>query len=229
MTLQNWKKESLNEESQIIQIDPVTANDDRNYLLMKRCLDIFGAVCGLVILIPLFVIVYLLIKIEGKGGPVFFKQRRVGKDGETFYMYKFRSMVFNAEDLKLTLVHKNEASGPVFKIKQDPRVTKIGRFIRKTSIDELPQLVNVVRGEMSLVGPRPALPEEVEQYTPFERQRLSVVPGLTCYWQVSGRSNIGFQEWVMLDLKYINERCLKVDISLIFKTVLVLLGSKDAY
>ncbi|MDN7244584.1 sugar transferase [Planococcus sp. N017] len=212
-----------------MHINEIAVNNNSNYLLIKRCIDVFGAAAGLILLSPLFAVVYLLIKIEGRGGPVFFKQRRVGKDGEFFYMYKFRSMVLNAEALKVTLVHKNEASGPVFKIKHDPRVTKVGKFIRKTSIDELPQLVNVLKGEMSLVGPRPALPDEVKQYTLFERQRLSVTPGLTCFWQVSGRSNIGFHEWVTLDLKYINERSTKIDLWLILKTVLVLFGSRDAY
>ncbi|WP_439651587.1 sugar transferase [Planococcus shenhongbingii] len=229
MTMPNVRKETTEKESQTMHINEIAVNNNSNYLLIKRCIDVFGAAAGLILLSPLFAVVYLLIKIEGRGGPVFFKQRRVGKDGEFFYMYKFRSMVLNAEALKVTLVHKNEASGPVFKIKHDPRVTKVGKFIRKTSIDELPQLVNVLKGEMSLVGPRPALPDEVKQYTLFERQRLSVTPGLTCFWQVSGRSNIGFHEWVTLDLKYINERSTKIDLWLILKTVLVLFGSRDAY
>ena len=134
-----------------------------------------------------------------------------------------------AEELKVALLHQNEATGPVFKMKDDPRVTKVGRFIRKTSLDELPQLVNVLKGEMSLVGPRPPLLDEVERYTSYERQRLSVIPGLTCYWQVSGRSSIGFEQWIEMDLKYIRERSFLVDSKLIIKTIFVLFGSKDAY
>ncbi|MCU9613197.1 sugar transferase [Caldibacillus lycopersici] len=207
----------------------VNTNESKLYLVSKRILDFVFAVIGIVFLSPLFLIVALLIKIEDKQGPIFFKQIRIGKDGKEFYMYKFRSMVSNAEELKAKLIEKNEATGPVFKMKNDPRVTKIGRFIRKTSIDELPQLLNVLKGQMSLVGPRPALPDEVAHYSIYEKQRLTVTPGLTCYWQVSGRSSLSFGEWVELDIKYINERSIIVDIKLIFKTVLVLFGSKNAY
>lgn len=187
------------------------------------------SILGIILLSPLFLIVAMLIKLENPKAPTIFKQDRVGENGRMFAIYKFRSMVINAEQLKESLLEKNETTGPIFKIKQDPRVTRIGRFIRKTSIDELPQLWNVVKGEMSLVGPRPPLPEEVAQYTNYERQRLMVVPGLTCYWQVSGRSNISFERWVELDLKYIIERNFFIDMKLIFKTVFVLVGSKDAY
>lgn len=209
--------------------EKVKPNNNGPYLFIKRLIDIIGSLMGIVLLSPLFLVVYALIKFEDKEGSVFFKQKRVGKDGKTFYMYKFRSMVCNAEALKATLINQNEASGPVFKIKHDPRVTKIGKIIRKTSIDELPQLINVLKGEMTLVGPRPPLPDEVAQYSNYEKQRLSVTPGLTCYWQVSGRSNIGFNDWVELDLKYIENRSTLVDIKLIIKTVFVLFGSKDAY
>jgi exopolysaccharide biosynthesis polyprenyl glycosylphosphotransferase len=212
-----------------LSYERVYIHDTRAYLLIKRLIDILGALFGLILLSPLFLIISIIIKLDDSSGTVFFKQKRIGKDGKEFYMYKFRSMVANAEELKTSLLDKNEANGPVFKIKDDPRVTKIGKFIRRTSIDELPQLINVLKGEMSLVGPRPPLPEEVKQYGTYERQRLSVIPGLTCYWQVSGRSNIGFDEWVRLDIKYINERNLWVDIKLILKTVLVLFGSKGAY
>ena len=143
-------------------------------------------------------------------------------------MYKFRSMVHNAEELKENLLKQNERSGPMFKMKNDPRVTKVGKFIRKTSLDELPQLINVLKGEMSLVGPRPSLPKEVEQFKPWMLKRLSVKPGLTCYWQVYGRNNIGFEDWMNLDIKYVEERNLIIDIKLIFKTVFVLLGDKSA-
>lgn len=207
----------------------VQANNSKHYLRSKRILDFVLALLGVIILLPLFVLLASIIKIEDYKGPIIFKQIRVGKDGKKFYIYKFRSMVCNAEDLKVLLLDQNEVTGPVFKIKHDPRVTKIGRFIRKTSLDELPQLFNVLKGDMSLVGPRPPLPEEVLQYTSYEIQRLSVTPGLTCYWQVSGRSNTSFDRWVELDLKYIKERNFLIDIKLIFKTVFVLFGSKDAY
>jgi lipopolysaccharide/colanic/teichoic acid biosynthesis glycosyltransferase len=162
-------------------------------------------------------------------GPVIFKQQRVGKDGKTFTMYKFRTMVVNAEEILDELLSKNEADGPVFKIKEDPRVTKSGKWLRKTSIDELPQLWNVLKGDMSLVGPRPPLEREVVQYDNYQRQRLSVKPGITCYWQVSGRSNTTFDEWVELDIKYIQEQSLWTDIKLLFKTIGAVLRKDGAY
>lgn len=217
------------EKIQTLNYTAIHTNDSRAYLISKRIIDVLCATIGMILLSPLFLIVALLIKIEDKNGPVIFKQIRIGKDGKEFNMYKFRSMVANAEELKAKLMEQNEATGPVFKIKHDPRVTKVGKFIRKTSIDELPQLFNVLKGEMSLVGPRPPLPEEVAKYTPYERQRISVTPGLTCYWQIGGRSNLSFNEWVDLDIKYIHERSLRVDLKLILKTIFVLFGSKDAY
>lgn len=227
-TPEKTKDPVINEMPHLI-FESVSTNENNAYLRTKRIIDVVGAFLGLLVLLPFFLLVAISIKAEDSTGPVFFKQKRVGKNGEMFYMYKFRSMVCNAEELKKALLKQNEVSGPVFKIKYDPRVTKVGSFIRKTSIDELPQLMNVLKGEMSLVGPRPPLPDEVEKYTSYERQRLSVTPGLTCYWQVNGRSNIGFDEWVYLDLKYIRERNILIDIKLIFKTFLVLFGSKDAY
>ncbi|WP_426449083.1 sugar transferase [Paenibacillus sp. S-38] len=199
------------------------------YLAMKRMIDIVGAIVGLVITAPLFLILAILIKLEDPKGPVFFKQQRVGKNEALFHMFKFRSMVSNAEELLAQLLSQNEVSGHMFKMKNDPRITKIGRFIRKTSLDELPQLWNVLRGDMSLVGPRPPLPREVKEYSNYHKQRLSVTPGCTGLWQVSGRSQLGFEEMVELDLKYIANRNLFFDIKIIFKTVRVLLGSKDAF
>ncbi|KLV25991.1 sugar transferase [Niallia circulans] len=209
--------------------EEVLIKEQKAYLLFKRVFDILCAIIGLLILSVLFFIIGFLIKLEDKQGSIFFKQTRIGKDGKPFEMYKFRSMVSNAEDLKASLMDKNEATGPVFKIKDDPRVTRVGKFIRKTSIDELPQLINVLKGEMSLVGPRPSLPQEVAAYSSYERQRLKIVPGITCYWQVGGRSNLSFSEWVELDLKYIRERNLFIDFKLIIKTFFVLFGSKDAF
>ncbi|KYD33127.1 Undecaprenyl-phosphate galactosephosphotransferase [Geobacillus stearothermophilus] len=207
----------------------VVVNDKKGYLIAKRIMDICGALIGLICLSWLFLIVALLIKLEDPKGPVFFKQVRVGKDGKEFYMYKFRSMVANAEELLESLLHLNETTGAMFKMKEDPRVTKIGKFIRKTSIDELPQLWNVLKGDMSLVGPRPPLPREVAQYTEYDKQRLLVIPGCTGLWQISGRSNVGFKEMVELDLQYIRNRSILFDLKIILKTVLVLFGSKDAF
>jgi lipopolysaccharide/colanic/teichoic acid biosynthesis glycosyltransferase len=207
----------------------VIVNDSKGYIISKRLIDICGAIIGLVCLSWLFLIVAILIKLEDPKGPVIFKQLRVGKDGKEFYMYKFRSMVANAEELLESLFHLNETTGAMFKMKEDPRVTNIGRFIRKTSIDELPQLWNVLKGEMSLVGPRPPLPREVTQYTEYDKQRLFVTPGCTGLWQISGRSNVGFEEMVELDLQYIRKRSVPLDLKIIFKTVLVLFGSKDAF
>lgn len=197
------------------------------YSLTKRFIDVVASLIGIILLSPIFFVVSVLIKIDSKGSIVF-SQNRVGKDGKEFKMYKFRSMVVNAEELKKKLLEQNEMSGPMFKMKDDPRITKIGKFIRKTSIDELPQLINVLRGEMSLVGPRPSLSKEVEKFEPWMRKRLEVKPGLTCYWQVSGRNNIDFIDWMKLDIKYVEERNILVDIKLIFKTFFVLFGDKNA-
>lgn len=210
-----------------ISYKDVEIEESRFYLLTKRLIDIVGSATGLILLSPILLIVALAIKIESKG-PVIFKQERVGQQGKHFFMYKFRSMVINAEELKEKLAAQNEMSGPMFKIKEDPRVTKVGRFIRKTSIDELPQLVNILKGEMSLVGPRPSLPKEVAEFKPWMMRRLDVQPGLTCYWQVAGRNNIGFKEWMEMDVYYVNTRDLKTDIKLIFKTVGVLFGDSNA-
>lgn len=197
------------------------------YDASKRLMDILLSLLGLIIVSPIMLIVAILIKLESSG-PVIFSQKRVGLNGKEFNMLKFRSMVQNAEELKERLQKQNEMSGPMFKIKEDPRVTKVGRFIRKTSIDELPQLINILKGEMSLVGPRPSLPKEVAKFEPWMLERLNVKPGLTCYWQVSGRNNIDFEEWMKLDIKYVKDRNLGLDIKLIFKTFFVLFGDKNA-
>uniref|UniRef100_UPI00403F1223 sugar transferase n=1 Tax=Paenibacillus sp. FSL R5-0519 TaxID=2921648 RepID=UPI00403F1223 len=204
-------------------------NADKVYLFMKRMLDLLGSFIGLIILCPLFAVIGILIKIEAPQGSVFFRQIRVGQNGKEFHMYKFRSMVANAEDLLEQLIDQNEVNGNMFKMKNDPRITRIGKFIRKTSLDELPQLWNVFRGEMSLVGPRPALPREVKNYTSYDRQRLQMIPGCTGLWQVSGRNSVGFEEMVELDLTYARERSMMVDIKIIFRTFKVLVGSKDAF
>lgn len=199
----------------------------RIYLIAKRVTDIICSLAGLIVLSPVLLITAIAIKLDSKG-PIFFKQDRIGKDERIFSMYKFRSMVVNAEELKKSLEKENEMSGPMFKMKKDPRITRVGRFIRKTSIDELPQLINVLKGDMSLVGPRPSLPKEVEAFEPWMKERLTVLPGLTCIWQVSGRNNIPFKEWMELDIKYVRERSYLLDLKLIFKTFFVLFGDDNA-
>ena len=195
----------------------------------KRGMDIAVAGLMLILLAPLFGIVALLIYKESPG-PVFFSQNRVGHWGKLFRMYKFRSMVINAEKLLEKLKEQNESSaGVIFKMKKDPRITKIGAFIRKTSLDELPQLWNVLKGDMSLVGPRPAIPSEVAEYTLDDRRRLDAVPGITCIWQVSGRSNIDFKGQVRLDAQYIESRSFWFDIMLLLKTIPAVLFGKGAY
>lgn len=208
---------------------PAQARQIALYEGMKRALDVVCSLIGLVLLSPVFVLIGLLIKLEDPKGSVFFYQTRVGKDGKPFRMYKFRSMVSNAEERLKELLEQNEVQGAMFKMKNDPRITRVGRFIRKTSIDELPQLVNVLQGSMSLVGPRPPLPREVAEYTPYDRQRLDVTPGCTGLWQVSGRSSLTFEQMVELDLRYVRERSLGMDMRILLRTVRVLLGSKDAF
>jgi exopolysaccharide biosynthesis polyprenyl glycosylphosphotransferase len=196
-------------------------------LAMKRAIDILASALALAVLSPLLLVVALVIKFSSRG-PIFFKQKRVGLHGRTFNMLKFRSMVINAEELKKKLFAQNEQTGPVFKMKHDPRVTRIGRFIRKYSVDELPQLINILRGEMTIVGPRPPVPDEVAKYAAWQRRRLSVRPGLTCVWQVSGRNQISFEEWMYLDMQYIDHWSLQQDLNLILKTVPVVLTGRGA-
>lgn len=211
----------------ILTADEVNAN--LSYLRMKRLMDIVGSIIGLILLLPLFLIVAILIKIEDPKGPVFFKQVRVGKAETEFQMFKFRSMVSDAEERLKDLLALNEVSGAMFKMKNDPRITKIGKFIRRTSIDELPQLWNVLKGDMSLVGPRPPLHREVDEYSPFDKQRLLVTPGCTGLWQVNGRNSLGFDEMVKLDIFYIDNRNLFFDIKIILKTVKCMITSDEAY
>ncbi len=194
---------------------------------MKRAFDMLASGVALALLSPLLLGTALAIKLTSRG-PIFFKQVRVGLYGRQFHMLKFRSMVVNAEELRAKLAAQNEQSGPVFKMKRDPRITAVGRFIRKHSIDELPQLINVLRGEMSVVGPRPAIPSEVKVYEAWQRRRLSVRPGLTCVWQVSGRNQIGFEEWMYLDMQYIDHWSLANDFALVLRTVPVVLTGRGA-
>jgi exopolysaccharide biosynthesis polyprenyl glycosylphosphotransferase len=193
-------------------------------LAAKRAFDVAVSALGLLVLSPLVLGVALAVKLESPG-PVLFRQRRVGRAGREFTLFKFRSMRAGAEQDRDALLAQNEADGPVFKLRDDPRVTRVGRFLRRTSIDELPQLWNVLRGEMSLVGPRPPLPEEVRRYERWQRRRLSVKPGITCTWQVSGRSDVGFRRWMELDLAYIDGWSLWEDVRIVLRTIpAVLLG-----
>ena len=198
---------------------------DKMYWTIRRAQDIVFSLLALIVLAIPMLIVALIIWIDSPGASPIFAQTRVGRDGKHFKFLKFRSMIPNAEAKLAELLDKNEMDGPVFKIKEDPRITRVGKFIRKTSIDELPQLINILRGDMSIVGPRPALPREVEQYNDYEKQRLYVTPGLTCYWQIQPRRNdLTFEEWLELDLKYIKERSFWVDWKIIFGTVKAVLG-----
>jgi len=184
----------------------------KGFLFFKRVQDIILSFTASLILLPVFLIVALIVFIECPSVSPFFVQQRVGKNGETFKFYKFRSMKPNAEAELENLLEQNEADGHAFKMKDDPRITKVGKFIRKTSIDELPQLWNILKGDMSIVGPRPPIPREVAEYSEFEKQRLYITPGLTCFWQATpNRNDITFEEWVLLDIKYINERSFLTD------------------
>ncbi len=191
----------------------------RYYLVAKRIVDVIVSAAALLLIGPFIVLVALLIYLDDPHASPFFSQIRVGKGGKEFRLYKLRSMVENAETLRETLKSQNEMDGPVFKIDNDPRITRIGRLIRRTSIDELPQFWNVLKGDMSIVGPRPPLPEEVARYTPYQMQRLSIKPGLTCIWQTQAKRNdLPFSKWIELDLEYIQTRSLKLDFKLMVRT-----------
>ena len=210
--------------------EPLQGIESRSvYRVLKRVFDVCLSVCVLVLLSWLFVVVALAIKIDDPKGPILLIQERVGKDGKAFRMLKFRSMCNDAEMRLVELQHLNEKDGPVFKIADDPRITRVGRIIRKISLDEMPQFLNVLAGDMSVVGPRPALPNEVRQYTDYQRQRLLVQPGITCYWQTRlNRDTIGFDEWVDLDLLYIRKCGLWTDFKLIVQTVGVVLTAQGS-
>ena len=196
---------------------------------LKRLIDIVGSGLGMIVLSPLFIAIALAVKLTSKG-PIFFCQTRVGRYGRHFRFWKFRSMRTDAEALKAQLQDKNESSdGVIFKMKDDPRITKVGRFIRRASMDELPQLWNVFIGDMSLVGPRPPVPSEVAQYTLEDRKRLDVIPGITCLWQIKGRSEIPFHEQVRLDKEYILAPSVWKDIGILLKTIPAIIGGKGAY
>jgi exopolysaccharide biosynthesis polyprenyl glycosylphosphotransferase len=197
-------------------------NTPDNYIALKfkALIDYIISILVLIFLSPVLLFISILIKLDG--GPVFFLQKRTGLNGRHFSCYKFRTMVVNAESLQQSLMTQNEQEGPVFKMKNDPRVTKIGRFLRKTSLDELPQFINVLKGDMAIVGPRPPIPSEVKQYKRWQNRRLSMKPGITCIWQVSGRNNIPFDQWMKMDMQYIDTWSLKLDFIIILKTIRVI-------
>lgn len=201
----------------------VKYKEKKGYEAVKRVFDISASLAALIVLSPLLLIIILLIFLTDPGNP-FFVQKRVGKNGKMFNMYKFRSMHKNAEQIKNDLMEQNEADGPLFKIENDPRVTKIGSFIRKTSIDELPQLINILKGEMSVVGPRPFIPSEQEE---LPDQRLLVKPGLSCYWQIGGKNSLPLEDQMELDFKYIEERSVITDLKIIFKTITAVFKSDN--
>lgn len=214
-------------ELEVVNMQLINIANQNRYEKIKRFFDICLSTAALVVLSPLLLVIAILIYLEDKG-PVIYSQTRIGKDGRAFKLYKFRSMCVDADEKLKDLQKLNERDGPVFKIRDDPRVTKVGKFIRKTCIDELPQLVNIIKGDMSIVGPRPPLPNEVEQYNSYQKQRLLVVPGLTCYWQIQKGEETTFDEWVELDLKYIKERSVLLDFRLILLTFKVILSGKGA-
>jgi len=207
---------------------PVPPRLSSRQLGVKRAIDLAAAIVSLPILVPLSAAIGIAIKLDSQG-PVLYKQTRIGKDGVPFTMYKFRSMRKDAEELRRKLDSLNEAEGPIFKMRKDPRVTRVGALLRKTSLDELPQMINVIQGNMSLVGPRPPLPDEVAQYSDHQSGRLAVKPGITCLWQVSGRSSLPFDKWVELDLEYIRRQSLWLDIKILLKTILVVVKGTGAW
>lgn len=194
----------------------------------RRTVDIVLAGCGLIVLSPLFLVIAVLVRLDSRG-PAIFRQTRIGKGGRPFTFFKFRSMRVGADTAKPMLLALNEADYPLFKIRNDPRVTRFGRFIRRTSLDELPQLWSVLRGDMALIGPRPHLPDEVAHYTERQRRRLQVTPGITCLWQVSRRVSEDFNQWIEMDLEYIRLQSWQTDLAILWKTVLCMFNLKRAY
>ncbi|WP_047999318.1 sugar transferase [Lactiplantibacillus herbarum] len=217
------------QEIKLIKIDANYQQRRYGYRFVKRVFDFIASLLGLIILSPLFLIIAIAIKVEDPKGSVFYSQIRLGQGESPFKMYKFRSMVSNADELLEQLLKDNEINGAMFKMQDDPRITKTGKFIRKYSIDELPQLLNVLLGSMSLVGPRPPLPREVAEYTDYDKQRLAVKPGCTGLWQATVRNSVGFEEMVKLDLTYISRCSASFDLYILFKTVVIMFKPNGAY
>ncbi|MCC4339773.1 MAG: sugar transferase [Limosilactobacillus reuteri] len=215
-------------ESKAVSLNKKQIKSRFMYHSIKRVFDFIAAICGVIILSPVMLVIAILIKAEDHG-PVFYKQVRVGKNGKKFKMYKFRSMFVNADQMLAKLKEQNDVDGPMFKMKDDPRITKIGHFIRKHSLDELPQFLNVIKGEMSLVGPRPPLPSEVAEYSDYDKQRLYVTPGCTGLWQATERNEVGFNEMVQLDIQYIKRASFMFDLWIIWKTVEIVIKPNGSY
>lgn len=211
-----------------IVLDPDKVESKKLYYLFKRIFDIIASAGGLILLSPVMAGIAIKIKAED-GGSIIYRQKRIGKNGKSFKMYKFRSMVENADHLFEKMKDKNNVDGAMFKMKNDPRITKTGKFLRKHSLDELPQLFNVLKGDMSLVGPRPPLPSETKQYTKYDKQRLLVVPGCTGLWQATVRNEVGFNDMVQLDLKYIKKASFVFDLSILLKTIKIIFKPNGAY
>ena len=207
---------------------PIEIRQSSMYDLGKRIFDLAAGSLILLLLLPIIPLIAIMIKLDSPG-PVFFKQERVGKNGRVFKFFKFRSMYREAERRRGEVESLNEQEGPVFKARLDPRVTVVGGFLRRSSLDEIPQIFNVLRGEMSIVGPRPHLPAEVKKYQPWHRKRLEVTPGITCLWQISGRSHVNFNEWMRLDVEYLRLRSFKTDLAIFLKTVPAVIARKGAY
>jgi lipopolysaccharide/colanic/teichoic acid biosynthesis glycosyltransferase len=206
----------------------VDAPEPFAYAATKRAFDLIAGGFIAVLLVPVIPLVALMIRLDSDG-PVFYRQDRVGKDGRLFKFYKFRSMRADSERMRAALESRNELTGPVFKMKNDPRVTSVGQFMRRSSLDEIPQILNVLKGDMSIVGPRPALPGEVAKYEPWHRRRMSVKPGITCLWQVAGRSQVSFDEWMRLDIEYISRRSIRADLAIFLKTIPAVMARRGAY
>jgi len=210
-----------------VGVEPVV-RDPAVYAASKRLFDLVVGLLVSTLVVPIVPLIALMIKFDSPG-PVFYRQDRVGRAGRRFRFYKFRSMYVEADRRLAELEGRNEQDGPIFKIKSDPRITPVGQFLRRSSMDEIPQLINVLRGEMSIVGPRPPLPAEVARYQPWHRRRLDVKPGITCLWQISGRSHIGFDEWMRLDMEYLRTRGLRTDLMIFAKTVPAVMARRGAY
>ena len=222
------RMQTVQEKREIPEKDFIAPAAPAGYEVCKRIFDVVLSLLGLVVLSPVFLVAAIAVRLED-GGPAFYTQTRLTKGGKTFKMFKFRSMCVNAEAMLDSLMDKNEMKGPAFKMQNDPRITKVGRILRKTSVDELPQLLNILLGDMSIVGPRPPLPREVAQYTPYQLHRLDVKTGLACYHECRGRSNSAdFDEWVESDLQYIRDRSLLTDLKVIYWTIRIVFTGKGA-
>ena len=221
-------KQLLEAERNLSDLADFEVSGSASYEVPKRLFDLVVGTLILVMLFPIIPVIVVMIKLDSRG-PIFFRQKRVGRHGRMFKFYKFRSMYDKAEQRRREVEDLNEQEGPVFKMQSDPRITSVGRYLRRSSLDEIPQIFNVLKGDMSIVGPRPPLPSEVEKYQSWHRRRLEVLPGITCLWQISGRSHISFNEWMRLDMEYLKNRSFKTDFIIFLKTIPAVIGRRGAY